>query len=79
MSTDTQGKFEYFFAITGQADGGQTDIEGNFIMSELGKATVYICGKEKIVPTMLGIKRPIDLLQTTDPEAERIIALDMYK
>ena len=81
MSPETQGRYSYFFTITGQTEsgeGGVKDSEGNYIMSNVGEALAYICGKETIVPTMLGEKRPIDLPKTDDPEAERLITFDEY-
>jgi len=75
MSTATQGKLEFLFTIT----GGFKDSAGNYIMSNLGKATVFICGKEVITPTMKDRLRPIDLPKTNDPAAQRIIAFEDYK
>jgi len=52
------GKTDYFFTI-----GGVADSNGKYtIQSGLAKATVYICGKERITSTRVSLKaRPIAL------------------
>ena len=43
LNEQNQGKVEYFFAIT-----GKKNYKGEYIRSNLGKATLYVCGKEEI-------------------------------
>ena len=71
MTTDTQGKYEYFFTITGNFDAN-----GDYIKSNLGKATVFICGKELITPKMAPENRPIGL---SDADTRRIIPFEDYE
>jgi hypothetical protein len=69
LTTNTQGKTSYFFAITGKKDPN-----GEYIRSNLGKIDVYVCGLETITLLQDG-KRAIglDLGGTT-----REIAYDEY-
>jgi len=51
LTVPNQGKTEYFFAITGKKDPN-----GEYIRSNLGKATVYICGLETITLAKEGVR-----------------------